>query len=77
MLLTVHVPELEKKADSLIDQLQPEVSSDWIELPPDSQETRASASWDIGLELPGGGGLLRIRPNYAFSRITSAGLAGP
>ena len=27
--------KLEKKADSLTDQLQPEASSDWIELPPD------------------------------------------
>ena len=46
--------KLEKKADSLIDQLQPEASSDWIELPPYTQETTASASWHIELELPGG-----------------------
>ena len=59
-----------------MDQLQPVASSDWIELPPDSQEARASASWHIGLELLGGV-VLSIRLNYAFSRITSVGLAGP
>lgn len=52
--------KLEKKADSLTDQLQPEASSDWIELPPDTQETTASASWHIELELPGGV-VLRMR----------------
>ena len=53
--------KLEKKADSLFDQLQPEASPDWIELPPDTQETTASASWHIELELPGGV-VLRMRP---------------
>ena len=47
-----HKPE--KKANSLLDQLQPEASPDWIELPPDTQETTASTSWHIELELPGG-----------------------
>ena len=45
--------KLGKIAESLIDQLQPEASPDWIELPSDSQETTASASWHIELELPG------------------------
>ena len=45
--------KLEKKADSFFDQLQPEASPDWIELPPDTQETTASASWHIERELAG------------------------
>ena len=50
---TLNTPKhkLENKADSLFDQLQPEASPDWIELPPDTQETTAIASWHIELEL--------------------------
>ena len=41
---TFNKHKLEKKADSLIEQLQPETSSDWIELPPGNQATSVSAS---------------------------------